>query len=45
MMAYFKEEEPCITVTLSFFGNLLLEFFKLMIKSYKIVKMQKKIFT
>ena len=39
MMAHFKEEEPRITVTLSFFFcNLLLEFFKIDLKSLKIAK-------
>ena len=37
-MAHFKEEEPHITVTLSFFCNLLLEFFKIDVKSLKIAK-------
>ena len=39
-MAHFKEKESCITVTLSFFGNLLLEFFFIDVKSRKIAKIK-----
>ena len=44
MMAHFREEDPCITVTESHFDFFCENFFKPMITSRKMAKIEKKKF-